>query len=104
MSGSMPPNLKVREQGRIVSVAVIIAVGVNGDGRREVLGLVERLASPIEAALLLLNDILQSAPARRTSTALQSRAMPRGFLRIDFNDWRGGDARIASAVEFRLGD
>jgi len=31
--------LKVRQNGRIVSVAVIIAVGVNGDGRREVLGL-----------------------------------------------------------------
>jgi transposase-like protein len=31
--------LKVREAGRIVSVAVIIAVGVNTDGRREVLGL-----------------------------------------------------------------
>lgn len=31
--------LKVREAGRIVSVAVIIAVGVNRDGRREVLGL-----------------------------------------------------------------
>jgi putative transposase len=31
--------LKVRQTGRIVSVAVIIAVGVNGDGRREVLGL-----------------------------------------------------------------
>src|ERR1700747_544600 len=31
--------VKVREQGRIVSVAVIVAVGVNGDGRREVLGL-----------------------------------------------------------------
>jgi putative transposase len=30
--------LKVREAGRIVSVAVIIAVGVNTDGRREVLG------------------------------------------------------------------
>ena len=30
--------LKVRQSGRIVSVAVIIAVGVNGDGRREVLG------------------------------------------------------------------
>jgi hypothetical protein len=29
----------VRESGRIVSVAVIIAVGVNSDGRREVLGL-----------------------------------------------------------------
>ena len=31
--------VKVRQQGRIVSVAVIIAVGVNGDGRREVLGM-----------------------------------------------------------------
>jgi transposase-like protein len=31
--------VKVRESGRIVSVAVIIAVGVNSDGRREVLGL-----------------------------------------------------------------
>jgi putative transposase len=31
--------LKVRQNGRIVSVATIIAVGVNSDGRREVLGL-----------------------------------------------------------------
>jgi putative transposase len=31
--------LKVRQDGRIVSVGVIIAVGVNGAGRREVLGL-----------------------------------------------------------------
>jgi putative transposase len=31
--------LKVRHDGRIVSVAVIIAVGVNGAGRREVLGM-----------------------------------------------------------------
>jgi len=30
--------VKVRQAGRIVSVAVIIAVGVNSDGRREVLG------------------------------------------------------------------
>ena len=30
--------LKVREAGRIVSLAVIIAIGVNCDGRREVLG------------------------------------------------------------------
>ncbi|KKA04302.1 transposase, partial [Sinorhizobium meliloti] len=30
---------KVRRGGRIVSVAVIIAVGVNSDGRREVLGM-----------------------------------------------------------------
>ena len=31
--------LKVREAGRIVSVAVIVAVAVNTDGRREVLGM-----------------------------------------------------------------
>jgi putative transposase len=31
--------VKARRNGRIVSVAVIIAVGVNGDGRREVLGM-----------------------------------------------------------------
>lgn len=31
--------LKVRRGGRIISVAVIIAVGVNTDGRREVLGI-----------------------------------------------------------------
>jgi len=31
--------VKARRDGRIVSVAVIIAVGVNSDGRREVLGL-----------------------------------------------------------------
>jgi putative transposase len=31
--------VKVRQNGRIVSVAVIIAVGVNGDGRREILGM-----------------------------------------------------------------
>lgn len=31
--------VKTRRDGRIVSVAVIIAVGVNGDGRREVLGM-----------------------------------------------------------------
>jgi putative transposase len=31
--------VKVRESGRIVSVAVTVAVGVNSDGRREVLGM-----------------------------------------------------------------
>jgi transposase-like protein len=33
-----PTYLKVREAGRIVSLAVVVAVGVNTDGRREVLG------------------------------------------------------------------
>ena len=31
--------LKVRQEGRVVSVAVIVAVGVNTDGRREILGM-----------------------------------------------------------------
>jgi putative transposase len=31
--------VKVRQNGRIISVAVIVAVGVNSDGRREVLGM-----------------------------------------------------------------
>ena len=31
--------VKVRQAGRIISVAVIVAVGVNDDGRREVLGM-----------------------------------------------------------------
>lgn len=31
--------VKVRQNGRIVSVAVIVAVGVNSDGRREILGM-----------------------------------------------------------------
>jgi putative transposase len=31
--------VKVRQNGRVVSVAVIVAVGVNQDGRREVLGM-----------------------------------------------------------------
>ena len=31
--------MKTRQNGRIVSVAVIVAVAVNGDGRREILGM-----------------------------------------------------------------
>jgi len=30
---------KVREGGRIINVAVVVAVGVNADGHREILGL-----------------------------------------------------------------
>jgi putative transposase len=39
--------VKVRESGRIVSVAVIVAVDVNSDGQREVLGFVLSLTSPV---------------------------------------------------------
>jgi len=31
--------LKVREGGRVVNVHALLAVGVNGDGHREILGL-----------------------------------------------------------------
>jgi len=52
--------LKVRQAGRIVSVAVIIAVGVNDDGRREVLGMtVGRLGS---------RDLLDRVPAQPGSS------------------------------------
>jgi putative transposase len=32
-------TMKVREGGRVVNVAVLVATGVNGDGHREILGL-----------------------------------------------------------------
>src|SRR5438552_9470230 len=46
--------VKVRQNGRIVSVAVIVAVGVNSDGRREVFGMD---IGPSEA------DVLDRVPA-----------------------------------------
>jgi len=51
--------LKVRQGGRIVSVAVTIAVGVNTDGRREVLGM---SIGPSEAEIFwteLLHDVVR---------------------------------------------
>jgi putative transposase len=50
--------LKVRQNGRIVSVAAIIAVGVNGDGRREVLGLA---IGPSEAEIFWTDFLRQLA-------------------------------------------
>ena len=48
--------VKVRQDGRIVSVAVIVAVGVNADGRREVLGMDDR---PLGG-----RDLLDGVPAQ----------------------------------------
>ena len=53
--------VKVRPAGRIVSVAVIIAVGVNTDGRREVLGME---IGPSEAETVLDRVPAQARPAR----------------------------------------
>src|SRR5438876_3410249 len=52
--------VKVREQGRIVSVAVIVAVAVNGDGRREVLG----LSIGVSEAETFWTDFLRSLARR----------------------------------------
>ena len=52
--------MKVRENGRIVSIAVIVAVAVNHDGRREVLGLA---TGPSEAETFW-TDFLRSLARR----------------------------------------
>ena len=52
--------VKARCDGRIVSVAVIIAVGVNGDGRREILG----LAIGTSEAEVFWTDFLRSLTRR----------------------------------------
>ena len=69
--------LKVRQGGRIVSVAAIIAMAVDTDGRREIVGL---CVGPSEAETLRVSDLLctgqsvhaerkgQRGPWRRRST------------------------------------
>jgi putative transposase len=52
--------VRVRENGRIVSVAVIVAVAVNNDGRREVLG----LASGPSEAEIFWADFLRTLARR----------------------------------------
>jgi transposase-like protein len=62
--------LKVRQNDCIVSVAVIIAAGVNGDGRREGLGMD---IGPSEAAPFPYRFLAQAAaawPARRQARHL----------------------------------
>jgi len=58
--------VKVRQNGRIISVAVIIAVGVNSDGRREVLG----MAVGASEAETFWTDFLRSL-ARRGSRGVK---------------------------------
>ncbi len=62
----------MRQNGRIVSVAVIVAVGVNTDGRREVLGMDigPSEAEPFWTAFLrkLARRGLRGREARRSPT------------------------------------
>jgi putative transposase len=59
--------VKVRQDGRIVSVAAIVAVGVNGDGRREVLG-IDIGASEAETPHPELDEGLDRVPAQAQAT------------------------------------
>jgi putative transposase len=57
--------VKVREAGRIVPVAVTIAVGVNADGRREVLGMAVGSSEAVRWSLDLGQVVKLGSPARR---------------------------------------
>lgn len=52
--------MKLREVGRVVSMAVIVAVAVNTDGRREILGIT---VMPSEAETFW-SDVLSSLTRR----------------------------------------
>ena len=67
--------VKVRQNGRIVSVAVIIAVGVNSDGRREVLGMDDR---PLRGRDVLDRLPAQARPARPARREAGHLRRPRG--------------------------
>ncbi len=59
--------LKVREDGRVVSIAAIIATAVNTDGRREILGLG---LGPSEAAVFWL-DFLRVRPGSQAAQPMR---------------------------------
>jgi len=80
--------LKVREGGRIVSRAVIIAVAVNEDGKREVLGVA---TGPSEAETFW-TEFLRS---------LASRGL-RGVKLVIADDHKGLRAALAAAASVRL--
>ena len=84
--------LKVRRGGRIVSVAVIIAVGVNTDGRREVMGMEigTSEAEPIWTAFPAQDD--QHRPARREARRLRRPRGPEGGRHQGFSQPPGSAA------------
>ena len=73
-------DLKVREAGRIVSVAVTVAVGVNTDGRREVLGMGHR---PLGSG-----DVLDGVPPQAGAARPVQAQDGRTVLSHDFADIR----------------
>jgi putative transposase len=67
--------VKTREAGRIVSVAVIVAVGVNTEGQREVLGM---KVGASEAEPLQDRVLAQPQPPRPTWRQARHQRQPRG--------------------------
>jgi transposase-like protein len=51
-------TMKVREGGRVINAAVLVATGVNGDGRREVLGVKVATAETKEAWNVFFADLV----------------------------------------------
>ena len=80
--------MKVRQNGRIISVAVIIAVGVNSDGRREVLGIDSRRQRG--------RDLLDRLPAQPGTARLARRQAG------DLGCARGPQGRGGSRAQCRL--
>src|SRR5215207_6755269 len=72
--------LKSRQAGRIVSVAVIIAVGVNTDGRREVLGITVSSHRDLETLLRGFNQAVTAGvgPSQRQGGARRCSQRGRG--------------------------
>jgi hypothetical protein len=84
--------VKVRQNGRIVSVAVIVAVGVKIDGRREVLGLD---IGPSEAETFLDRVPAQARPPRAARGQAGDLGCPRG----DQGGGRQGAQHLAALRE-----
>ena len=74
--------VKVCQAGRIVSVAVIVAVGVNTDGRREVLGLA---VGPSEAETFW-TDFLRSLARRGLRGQAGRLRRPRRYQGLGLQD------------------
>jgi putative transposase len=81
--------VKVRQNGRVVSAAVIVAVGVNSDGRREVLGMdighseaeafwTAFLRKLRQRGLRGVRLVISDAPTRASRPLSPSCSMPRG--------------------------
>ena len=99
--------VKVRQNGRVVSVAVIVAVGVNSDGRREILGLD---IGPSEAETFWTGFLRKLAPVTSSVPRLTrtGRASPPSHPRcrhcsrwrsLAQRHYRACDRRLATLVE-----